>query len=167
VHTVYRLGDRYCARLPLTPAGAAELASESRWLPRLAARLTLGVAEPVGLGRPTPAYPSGWAVYRWIAGRPYAEELVDDEAAAAAALADFVRELRAIDPVGAAPAGRRPLAELDAGRPEVDRRRRPAHHRPGGRRDRRPLRMTGQEGCARCIRTRSTPAASVVRPTTR
>jgi aminoglycoside phosphotransferase (APT) family kinase protein len=66
-------------------------------LPRLAARLTLGVAEPVGLGRPTPAYPSGWAVYRWIAGRPYAEELVDDEAAAAAALAGFVRELRAID----------------------------------------------------------------------
>jgi aminoglycoside phosphotransferase (APT) family kinase protein len=114
VHAVYRLGDRYCARLPLTPAGAAELASESRWLPRLAARLTLGVAEPVGLGRPTPAYPSGWAVYRWIAGRPYAEELVDDEAAAAA-LAGFVRELRAIDPVGAAPAGRRPLAELDAG----------------------------------------------------
>jgi aminoglycoside phosphotransferase (APT) family kinase protein len=115
VHAVYRLGDRYCARLPLTPAGAAELASESRWLPRLAARLPLGVPEPVGLGRPTPAYPSGWAVYRWIEGRPYTEELVDDEAAAAAALAGFVRELRAIDPAGAAPAGRRPLAELDAG----------------------------------------------------
>jgi hypothetical protein len=38
---------------------------------------------------------------------------------------------------------------------------------PCGRRDRRRFRMTGQEGCARCIRTRSTPAASVVRPTTR
>jgi aminoglycoside phosphotransferase (APT) family kinase protein len=69
---------------------------------------------PVAHGRPANGYPFPWAVYRWIEGRPYADELVGDERRAAADLARFVLELRRIDTAGAPPAGRRPLAELDA-----------------------------------------------------
>jgi aminoglycoside phosphotransferase (APT) family kinase protein len=69
----------------------------------------------VGKGRPTSSYPFSWAIYRWIDGQPYAEELVDDEHQAARDLAQFVVELRQGDPVVGAPrGGRKPLGELDA-----------------------------------------------------
>jgi aminoglycoside phosphotransferase (APT) family kinase protein len=60
-------------------------------------------------------YPFPWAVYRWIDGHPYADELVGDERQAARDLARFVTALRTADPAGAPRAGRRPLRELDAG----------------------------------------------------
>jgi aminoglycoside phosphotransferase (APT) family kinase protein len=66
-------------------------------------------------GPPGSSYPFAWAIYRWIEGQPYADELVDDEQQAARALAQFVVELRRIDPVVGAPrGGRKPLRELDA-----------------------------------------------------
>jgi aminoglycoside phosphotransferase (APT) family kinase protein len=59
--------------------------------------------------------PFAWAIYRWIDGQPYADELVDDEPQAAKDLARFVLQLRRIDPVVGAPrGGRKPLRELDA-----------------------------------------------------
>ena len=58
-------------------------------------------------------YPFTWAIYRWIDGQPYADELVDDKRQAARELVRFVVELRRIVPVGAHPAGRQPLRELD------------------------------------------------------
>ena len=114
VNAIYRLGERLCVRLPRLAAWAGDLHREWRWLPILAPHLTLRIPEPVALGRPTSSYPFSWAVYRWIDGRPYADESVGDEARAARDLARFVLELRRVEPVADAPAaGRAPLAEAD------------------------------------------------------
>jgi aminoglycoside phosphotransferase (APT) family kinase protein len=73
------------------------------------------VPEPVGKCHPASSYPFTWAIYRWIEGQPYSDDLVADENQAARDLARFVIELRRIDPVAGAPrAGRKPLRELDA-----------------------------------------------------
>jgi len=91
------------------------LDKEWHWLLKLAPRLSLRVPEPVGKGHPSSSYPISWAIYGWIDGRPYSDELVDDEQQAAKDLAQFVAELRRIDPVVGAPrGGRKPLRELDA-----------------------------------------------------
>src|SRR4029077_17555962 len=70
--------------------------------------------EPVAMGRPGGGYPWSWAIYRWIDGQPYADELIADERQAARDLAGFVTGLRRADTAGAPGAGRRPLGELDA-----------------------------------------------------
>ena len=113
VNAIYRLGDDLCVRLPRTPGWAASLDREWRWLPQLAPQLSLQIPEPVGQGRPDDTYPYPWAVYRWLDGVPYADELVAGEAQAGRDLAQFVLELRRIDTEGGPAAGRRPLAELD------------------------------------------------------
>jgi len=113
VHAIYRVGDDLCVRLPRLARWGAHLATEASWLPRLAPSLPLAVPEPVGLGRPTAAYPSVWAVYRWIEGEPYGEAVAADERQAAEDLAGFVAALRRLDPAGAPRAGRAPLRDLD------------------------------------------------------
>jgi aminoglycoside phosphotransferase (APT) family kinase protein len=113
VNAIYRLGDHLCARLPRVQKYAGDLEDELRWLPWLAPQLSLRVPEPVATGHPAGGYPFPWAIYRWIDGQPYADGLVEDERQAATDLAQFVAELRAIDPAGAPRAGRRPLRELD------------------------------------------------------
>ena len=115
VDAIYRLGEQLYARLPRVPRYVRALEREWRWLPELAPGLTLRIPEPAHLGQPTAEYPFTWAIYRWIDGSPYADQLVDDERQAARDLARFVTELRRIPPPADAPAGgRRPLAELDA-----------------------------------------------------
>jgi aminoglycoside phosphotransferase (APT) family kinase protein len=114
VNAIYRLGDHLFARLPRMQSWAKDLDREWQWLPKLAPHLSMPIPEPIAWGSPTSGYPFSWAIYRWIDGRPYADELVDDERAAAAELAQFVVELRGIDSgVAAPPGGRKPLAELD------------------------------------------------------
>ena len=114
VNAIYRLGHHLCARLPRVAAWAQSLERELAWLPTLAARLSLRVPEPVARGRAASGYPFPWAIFRWIEGHPYRDELIHDERHAAGELARFVAELRRIDPAGAPPGGRRPLRELDA-----------------------------------------------------
>jgi aminoglycoside phosphotransferase (APT) family kinase protein len=115
VNAIYRIGDHLCARLPRLQKWAVDLDREWDWLPRIAPRLSLRVPEPLWKGRPASSYPLSWAIYGWIDGQPYADELVDDEHQAAKDLAQFVVELRRMDPVLGAPrGGRRPLRELDA-----------------------------------------------------
>lgn len=112
VNAIFRLGDDLYARLPRLARYAQALDRECRWLPELAPRLSLRIPEPVARGHPADGYPFSWAVYRWIDGQPYADELVGDERQAARDLARFVAELRRIDPAGAPRTGRRPLREL-------------------------------------------------------
>jgi aminoglycoside phosphotransferase (APT) family kinase protein len=115
VNAIYRLGDHLYARLPRMRRWARSLDRECHWLPKLAPQLALRVPEPIGAGHPTSPYPCSWAIYRWIDGQPYADELVDDEVQAAKDLARFVAQLRRIAPVVGAPrGGRKPLRELDA-----------------------------------------------------
>jgi aminoglycoside phosphotransferase (APT) family kinase protein len=113
VNAIYRLGDHLYARLPRVAWWAAALEQECHWLPKLAPHLSLRVPEPVGKGHPASSYPFTWAIYRWIDGQPYADELIDDEHQAARDLARFVAELRRVDPAGAPRGGREPLRELD------------------------------------------------------
>jgi aminoglycoside phosphotransferase (APT) family kinase protein len=114
VNAVFRIGDELYARLPRLPEWTADLDKEWLWLPRLAPLTSLRIPEPFGRGRPGCGYPHTWALYRWIKGTPYADDLVD-EGQAAADLAQFVLELRGADPVGAPRGGRSPLADLDVG----------------------------------------------------
>ena len=98
VNAIYRVGDHLYARLPRVEEWARDLEREWRWLPRLVPGLSLPIPEPVGKGHATDSYPFSWAVYGWIEGRPYADDLVDDEPQAARDLARFVDELRRLDP---------------------------------------------------------------------
>jgi aminoglycoside phosphotransferase (APT) family kinase protein len=114
VNALYRLGDDLCIRLTRVPDWAEGLDRERAWLPRLAPHLTLAIPEPVAQGSPTAAYPYPWAIYRWLEGLPYADDLIRDEREAALDLTLFIRELRSVDTRGAPPGGRRPLLELDS-----------------------------------------------------
>jgi aminoglycoside phosphotransferase (APT) family kinase protein len=114
VNAIYRLGDHLYVRLPRVEEWARDLDKERRWLPKLAPYLSLKVPEPVEKGNPTGSYPFSWAIYRWIDGQPYSDELIDDEQQAARDLARFVAGLRRIDIVGAPRGGREPLRDLDA-----------------------------------------------------
>ncbi|MGH9213881.1 MAG: aminoglycoside phosphotransferase family protein [Acidimicrobiales bacterium] len=114
VNAIYRLGDHLCARLPRLAEWAGSLQHELTWLPKLTPHLSLRIPEPVATGHPTSRYPFTWAIYRWIDGQPYQDDLVHDERQAADHLAQFVAELRRVDPAGAPRGGRRPLSQLDA-----------------------------------------------------
>ncbi len=114
VNAIYRLGDHLCARLPRVDRRAADLEKEVTWLPKLAPCLSLRVPEVVATGHPASGYPFLWAIYCWIDGHPYCEDLAPDERQAAEDLAQFIAELRRIDLCGAPWGGRRPLRELDA-----------------------------------------------------
>jgi aminoglycoside phosphotransferase (APT) family kinase protein len=114
VNAIFRLGDDLCVRLPRVERWAGGVENELQWLPELAPRLTLAVPEPVAKGEPGSRYPFSWAIYRWLAGETFATDRIVDERQAAADLAQFVAELRRIDPTGAPRSGRRPLRQLDA-----------------------------------------------------
>ncbi len=114
VNAIYRLGNDLCARLPRVLSWAEDLEKEVTWLPKLAPYLSLRVPEPVSMGHAASGYPFPWAIYRWINGHPYAADLVHDERQDATDLAQFLVELRRVDPCGAPRGGRKPLRELDA-----------------------------------------------------
>ncbi len=90
-NVMYRVGDDLAARLPRREAGVPLLLHERRWLPELAARLSVAVPEPVRLGAPSARFVHPWNLVRWISG-PTAdmEPLRDDQAARLA------RELRSL-----------------------------------------------------------------------
>jgi aminoglycoside phosphotransferase (APT) family kinase protein len=120
MHRIYRIGDDLCARLPRLDNAAPELATERHWLPKLAPQLPLRIPVPVDEGRPSDEYPLPWAIYEWIEGKPYDQNLIEDEDQSASALAQFVLQLRQIAPDAEAQrAGRRPLSEFDAGTREA------------------------------------------------
>jgi aminoglycoside phosphotransferase (APT) family kinase protein len=113
VNHVYRLGQELYIRLPRVKEWA-DIEKEWRWIPYLAPHLTLKIPEPVALGKPNSSYPVNWAVYKWIEGNNYSDELIHDERTVAKDLADFVNELHSIDvPADAPMAGRPPLLELN------------------------------------------------------
>jgi len=115
VNAIYQLGEQLCVRLPRVRRWADSLETEWQWLPRLAPGLTLEVPVPVAKGQPASGYPFTWAIYRWIGGSTYTDQLIADEYQAALDLAQFVTELRRTKLSADAPVGgRRPLTELDS-----------------------------------------------------
>lgn len=105
-NTMFRLGDALIVRLPRTAGHEQAVLKEQAWLPRLAPRLTVcRVPEPVHTGTPGAGFPLAWSVYRWIEGAEPGPGTVRDWAAFGADLAAWVRELHAIDLMGASRAG--------------------------------------------------------------
>jgi len=114
VNAIYRLDDDLYLRLPRVPAWAQSIEREWTWLPKLAPHISLSIPQPLAQGKPTNWYPYPWAVYRWLEGLPYQDDLISDERQVALDLANFILELRSVAMLEAPRGGRRPLVELDA-----------------------------------------------------
>lgn len=100
-NVMFRLGEHLLVRLPRTPGTSRAIAKEQQWLPRLAPHLTCRVPEPVHIGTPATAFALPWSVYRWIDGQEPRAGAVQDWAGFGRDLAAFVRELHAVDLMGA------------------------------------------------------------------
>ena len=114
VNAIYRLGNDLYLRLPRVATWAESLEREWTWLPKIAPHVSLTIPKPLAQGKPTNWFPCPWAIYRWIGGSPYQDDLITNERQAARDLVDFILELRSVDMLGAPRGGRQPLIELDA-----------------------------------------------------
>jgi aminoglycoside phosphotransferase (APT) family kinase protein len=113
VNYIYRLGQEFYIRLPRVMEWV-DIEKEWKWIPHLGPHLTLKIPEPIAIGKPNDSYPVKWAIYKWINGCDYSDQVIHDEEEAAKELANFVNELHSIAvPPGAPRAGRAPLLELD------------------------------------------------------
>ncbi|MCI0552343.1 MAG: aminoglycoside phosphotransferase family protein, partial [Anaerolineae bacterium] len=113
VNAIFRVGDEFCVRMPRLKEWAESIDNEWIWLPKLAPHISLNIPKPLARGTPTNYYPCPWAIYHWMDGSPYQDELIGDQHQAAYDLANFIKELQRIDGRGAPRGGRHPLIELD------------------------------------------------------
>jgi aminoglycoside phosphotransferase (APT) family kinase protein len=114
-NAMYRLGDNLAVRLPRTPGAVDGVATEQRWLPRLAPRLPVAAPVPLAAGRPGQGYPWPWTVQRWLDGENPVAGRLADASGLARDLAAWVTALRRVAPSPDAPAASRgvPLARRD------------------------------------------------------
>ncbi|QNN51694.1 aminoglycoside phosphotransferase family protein [Nocardioides mesophilus] len=68
-NALFRLGPDLLVRLPRQPGGSAIIAKESRWLPVIAAGLSVAVPGVLTVCEPDLGYPERWSVTRWIDGQ--------------------------------------------------------------------------------------------------
>lgn len=101
----FRLGDDLAVRLPSAAGYAAAVEKEQRWLPVIAAGVTVDVPRPVGFGRPGLGYEFAWSVNAWLPGTTAEVGPVDDLAVFAADCAAFLHELHEVETEGAPAAG--------------------------------------------------------------
>ncbi|MFL6124136.1 aminoglycoside phosphotransferase family protein [Actinophytocola sp.] len=109
-NAMFRLGDDLAVRLPRIAGAAGNVATEQRWVPRLAPHLPVAVPAPVAVGAPTGEYPYPWSVCHWLPG----VNPTTADTGLAHDLAAFVTALRRVDTAGAPRAGRgAPLSTRD------------------------------------------------------
>lgn len=101
----YRLGDEMTVRLPTHESYTPAVQKEDRWLPVLAPALPVPVPVPLATGAPGEGYPFHWSVRRWLAGETADPARIDDLAAFAVDVAEFVLALQRIDATGGPLAG--------------------------------------------------------------
>jgi aminoglycoside phosphotransferase (APT) family kinase protein len=92
---VFRLGDEFAVRMPMTPGAVGGLLKEVRWLPVLAGHLSLEVPEVLAAGAPADGYPFPWTVVRWLTGEDAQAGRIDSMGEVAVGLGHFVVELSA------------------------------------------------------------------------
>jgi aminoglycoside phosphotransferase (APT) family kinase protein len=109
VNAIFRIGDRLAARFPLVPrdVGAARqwLAAEAAAARELSGRTRFRTPEPVALGEPGAGYPLPWSVQTWLPGTVATDADPGESVGFAHDLAEFIRDVRAIDTRGRAFAG--------------------------------------------------------------
>ncbi|SEN50509.1 aminoglycoside phosphotransferase family protein [Paenibacillus sp. OV219] len=101
----YHLGTEMTVRLPSHERYASAVEKELTWLPQFKSRLSLPIPSPLAKGEPTDEYPLPWSVNQWIAGETVTDTNIRDRTKFAQDLADFLKELEAIDATGGVPAG--------------------------------------------------------------
>ena len=99
-NTVWLVDGRWVFRFPRRHVVLPGQARELQVLPQIAARLPLRIPEPVFVGEPADGYPWRFSGCPLIPGREPGQVELDDAAriAQAGRLAEFLRELHAIDP---------------------------------------------------------------------
>jgi aminoglycoside phosphotransferase (APT) family kinase protein len=97
-NAVWRLGEDLAVRLPRRAVAAELILNEQRALPVLAARTTVPVPLPLGVGVPRGSMPWAWSVVPWFAGRPLLKVPRGARESAAPALAAFLRDIHVLAP---------------------------------------------------------------------
>lgn len=104
VNAIFRVGDQLAARFPLQPqdveATRQWLAAEANAARELLGRTRFTTPEPVALGEPGAGYPLPWSIQTWLPGAVATDEDPGDSVAFAHDLAEFILNVRAIDPRG-------------------------------------------------------------------
>ena len=104
VNAIFRVGDQLAARFPLqtqdVEATRQWLAAEAKAAHELLGRTRFPTPEPVALGEPGAGYPLPWSIQTWLPGILATDEDPGDSVAFAHDLAEFVLNVRAIDPRG-------------------------------------------------------------------
>ena len=94
----FRLGADLLVRLPTASEYALAVEKEHRWLPELAPHLRLPIPTPLALGAPTEEFPHRWSVRGWLDGTPLGAAPPADAHRFSGDLAEFLVDLRRIDP---------------------------------------------------------------------
>jgi aminoglycoside phosphotransferase (APT) family kinase protein len=104
VNAIFRIGDQLVARFPLQSGNAVStrewLESEAEAARELLGRTRFATPEAVALGEPGAGYPLAWSVQTWLSGVTAADDDPGESVAFAHDLAEFVRDVRAIDTRG-------------------------------------------------------------------
>lgn len=104
VNAIFRIGDELAARFPLQPADLAatrrSLEREAQAARELAGGTRFPTPEPVALGDPGHGYPLPWSVQTWVPGDIATPTDPAGSIPFARDLAEFVRDVRAIDARG-------------------------------------------------------------------
>jgi aminoglycoside phosphotransferase (APT) family kinase protein len=96
----FRLGDRMSVRLPTAAEYSLAVEKEHRWLPILAAGVSLPVPVPLAKGLPDDGFAFPWSVYEWIDGEPAGLGVIGSRTEFAESLAAFLVSLRQVDSTG-------------------------------------------------------------------
>lgn len=103
VNAIFRIGDGYTARFPLTgdPGETRRvLRREADAAAELAGRTRFATPEPVALGEPGRGYRLPWSVQTWLPGEVATPTGAADSVGLARDLAEFIRDARAVDARG-------------------------------------------------------------------
>ncbi|WP_211192058.1 aminoglycoside phosphotransferase family protein [Actinoplanes sp. TBRC 11911] len=100
VNAIFRVGDRLTARFPLRPTARETLEAEAEAARELNGRTRFATPEPVVIGAPGFGYPMSWSVQTWLPGVVATELDPGGSEAYGRDLADFVVDVRALDPRG-------------------------------------------------------------------
>src|SRR5262245_5204677 len=101
VNAIFRIGDQLAARFPLMPGDVEKtrqwLRAEAEAASKLHGSTRFASPEPIALGEPGAGYPLPWSVQTWLPGVTAADADPRDSTAFAHDLAEFIRDVRALD----------------------------------------------------------------------